>query len=354
MKRTTIFLALSLVLSLTTGCGNTGNSTNTLKVGQITDTYGVNDRSFNQAGWEGITNTIEERMYLIPYASSTEDFLREVTNLYELGYNVLVATGFQFEEAMYEAQALYPDLKIILIDGTPHGGDYNYVVGENTMCIYFAEHESGFLAGIATALKIQEGEVGFIGGVEIPAVQKFNWGFQQGIEYANTNLGTSIEMKPEHFVYINSFYDIDAAASEATRMYDAGVNAIFTAASAAGNGAIIEAQRRTLSGEECWVIGVDVDNYEDGIYDNGKSVILTSAMKFVADAVSSSIMDIQNNAFKGGEILTLTASENMVGIPENNPNLSADIYTQVHGIQQDIMSGKIIVESTNDNGKYYK
>ena len=115
-------------------------------------------------------------------------------------------------------------------------------VGDNTVSIFFAEHESGFVAGVAAALEIQEGDVGFIGGMEIPAVQRFNWGFQQGVAYANENLGTKVTLKAENVIYQGSFDDVAAGQQLAATMYDRGVKAIFAAAGGVGNGVINEAK----------------------------------------------------------------------------------------------------------------
>ena len=339
-----------LILSTLTGCNNSTSAN--LKVGQITDLSGVDDKSFNQGAWEGIGLTGVDKKYLIPYSLEPKDTVREISNLYDLGYRVLVAPGFNFETAIFEAQALYPDLKIILIDGTPHNGDYNYEIGENTLCIYFTEHESGFLSGVATALHIQSGDVGFIGGMEIPAVQKFNWGFQQGILYANSQLGTSVALKPENFIYANSFYDADLGTKLATEMYDRGVKVIFSAAGGVGVGVIGEAKKRAIQGEDVWVLGVDVDQYGDGLYAHNQSVILTSAMKYIEQATASAIESIQDGTFEGQQVITLSAAENMVGIPQENPNLSESIQSQVAQVQEDIKSGKIVVDATNDSGKY--
>src|SRR5690606_19534340 len=124
------------------------------------------------------------------------DYIKEIGNLYDAGFKFIVCPGFKFETAIFQAQDKYEDAKFVLIDGNPHSGDFVPVVKGNTVSIFFAEHESGFLAGVATALELKESEVGFIGGMEFPAVQKFNWGFQQGVNYANENLGTKITMKP--------------------------------------------------------------------------------------------------------------------------------------------------------------
>ena len=216
---------------------------------------------------------------------------------------------------------------------------------DNTVSIMFAEHESGFLAGVATALELQDGELGFIGGLEIPAVQRFNWGFQQGVAYANENLGTKMSIKEENVKYANSFADIPAGKQLAATMYDRGVKAIFCAAGGTGLGAINEAKERVSNGNEVWVVGVDVDQYADGIYDeaNNKSVVLTSAMKKIDTATFDVIKAELDGEFPGGEQLTFDAKNDGVGIPAENPNLSKETTDKVAEVFEKVKSGEIVV-----------
>ena len=179
---------------------------------------------------------------------------------------MVICPGFKFETSIYSMQEKYQDAKFVIIDGSPNDGQGNSLVAENTVSIFFAEHEAGFLSGLAAALQLKEAELGFIGGMEVSSVQKFNWGFQQGITYANENLGTNVSIKEENVVYSGSFTDAALGQQLAAQMYDRGVTAIFQSAAATGNGVITEAKQRAALGENVWVIGVDLDQYEDGIY----------------------------------------------------------------------------------------
>ena len=179
--------------------------------------------------------------------------------------------------------------------------------------------------------------------MEIPAVQKFNWGWQQGIKYANENLGTNIEMHPEDFVYQGTFSDIAAGQQIAASMFDRGVTCIHAAAGGVGVGVINEAKARRQVGKDVWVVGVDVNQYNEGLLPDGKSIILTSAMKYVDRASYDMIKDELNGKFHGGITLLLTAKEDAVGIPPENPNLSDDVQKKVDEIYQQIKSGAIVV-----------
>jgi basic membrane protein A and related proteins len=369
MKKKLIALTLSaLMITGLVGCG--GGKTETpneqgkeeekveLKVGMVTDAGTIDDKSFNQGTWEGIkqaeTELGIESNYLKPTGTTEADYMKEIGNLYDTGYKFIVTPGFKFETAIYKAQDKYTDAKFVILDGAPQDGNYNYEVKENTIAIYFAEEQAGFLAGVAASLELKEGELGFIGGMEIPAVQKFNWGFQQGIAYANENLGTNMSIKEENVEYQGSFDNSAAGQQIAATMFDKGVKAIFAAAGGVGVGAINEAKQRVQNGEEVWMIGVDVDQYADGVYDEaeGKSVILTSAMKKVDAATFDMIKDELNEEFKGGQTLTFDASNDGIGLPKENPNLSDDTIAKVNEIFEQIKSGELKV--SNEQGDLIK
>lgn len=364
MKKKAIALALSaLMITGLVGCGNSADSGSNdgekLTVGMVTDAGTIDDKSFNQGTWEGIKKAESElditAKYLKPAGTTEADYLTEIANLYEGDYKMIIAPGYKFETALMKAQDQYSDAKFVILDGTPNNGkekdEYESKVGDNTVSIYFAEQESGFLAGIAAAVELKEGELGFIGGMEIPSVQKFNWGFQQGVKYANENLGTKMNIAQENVVYEGTFDNVAGGQQIAAQMYERGVKAIFTAAGGVGAGAINEAKTRAKSGEEVWVIGVDVDQYTDGIYDeaNNKSVVLTSAVKKIDQAAYDMIKANLDGTFPGGETLTFDAKNDGVGIPAENPNLSEETVNTVKEVFEKIKSGEVVV-STEQGG----
>ncbi|MBN2853225.1 MAG: BMP family ABC transporter substrate-binding protein [Clostridia bacterium] len=363
-KSLSIILSLMLVVALLAGCSGgttskssiekmTPGSNLSFKVGMVTDAGTIDDKSFNQGTWEGVVQAgLDfglETKYLKPSGTTQAEYLTEIGNLYDAGYKFIVCPGFKFETTIFEAQTKYPDAKFVLIDGYPHTGDYNPVVGSNVVSIFFAENESGFYAGLAAALQLKTGEVGFIGGMEIPAVQKFNWGFQQGIKYANDTYDTTITMNAENFVYQGSFDNVAAGQQLAAGMFDKGVDAIFCAAGGVGVGAINEAKQRANNGEKVWIIGVDVDQYSEGIYDGTKSIILTSAMKKIDQASYDMILDETFNRFQGGQILTFDSTNGGVGIPVENPNLDKSVVTKVQDAFDKVVAGTIVVAAEQGN-----
>lgn len=355
MKKKALALVLSaLMITGLVGCGNTSESTESnLKVGMVTNSGTIDDKSFNQGTWEGIVKAKDElgveANYLQPTGTTEADYMKEIGNLYDTGYKFIVAPGYKFETAIFNAQDKYSDAKFVIIDGSPNNGKTGdervEKVGNNTVAIYFAEQEAGFMAGVAASLELKEGDLGFIGGMKIPSVQRFNWGFQQGVKYANENLGTNMTIKSENVVYQGTFEDVAAGQQLAATMYDNGVKAIFVAAGNVGIGVINEAKTRVASGTEAWVIGADVDQYEDGKYDGDKSVILTSAMKKIDTASFDMVKAELESNFPGGETLTFNIENDGVGIPENNPNLSDDTITKVNEVYNKVKNGEIEVKA---------
>ena len=351
MKKKFLALALSaLMVTGLVGCGSNGESGEaTLKVGMVTDAGTIDDKSFNQGTWEGIQKAEKdlgiEKNYMQPGGETEANYLTEIQNLYDAGYKFIVTPGFKFETAIYKAQEQYKDAQFVIIDGEPNDGKDNYVVGDNTVAIYFAEEQSGFAAGVAAAVELQTGDLGFIGGMEIPAVQKFNYGFQQGVACANEHFGSNVTIKAENVVYSGSFSDTALGQQLAAQMYDSGVKAIFAAAGGVGTGVITEAKTRVVNGEEVWVIGVDSDQYDDGIYEGNKSVILTSAIKKVNVASYKMIEAELNNEFPGGQSLIFNAKNKAVVIPAENPNLKDDTVTKVNEVLDGIKNGEIEVKT---------
>lgn len=358
-KRVIALLMVVMVVGLMiAGCSQAAEATKT-KVGMVTDSGTIDDKSFNQGTWEGIKkyesdNGTIEATYQQPDNEAETDYLNAISDLVDNGYNIIVTPGYKFETAIYKAQDQYTDTKFILIDGAPNDGDYStdagptYKTGDNTVAIFFNEHEAGFLVGVAAALSTETGKLGFIGGMEIPAVQKFGWGYLAGVKYANDTFGSNAEVVD--YVYEGSFNNVAGGQQLASGMYDKGIDIIFHAAGGVGVGVFSEAIERATNGENVWVIGVDSDQYEQGklSQDSDRSVTLTSARKGVDVAAYDYIDAALNGSFPGGQTITLSLADGAVGLPEENPNLSADVLAKVDEAKQAVLDGKVIVPSTQE------
>lgn len=358
-------LKLSMVAALTLGlvaCTKTeGTEEKGIKVGMVTDAGTIDDKSFNQGTWEGVLeykedNPNTEVQYLMPTGETTQDYLEAIDNLAMTGVEVMVLPGFKFEEALGVAQEKHPEIKFVAIDAEPlvgadAEGNSVYEVADNTVSIFFAEQQASFLAGIATALETQTNKVAFLGGMEVPAVQKLGWGFVAGIAYANANLGTNVEVTD--YIYQGTFTDLDAGKAIAAGMYDKGVDVVFAAAGGVGVGAINETKTRAESGSEVFIVGVDVDQYDEGLLTDGSSVILTSAMKYLGRAAYDQINTYANGEFEGGRTILMDVNANGVGLPGVNPNLSDATVKEVNEVAEMIKVGEIEVPNTKEKLKTF-
>ena len=342
-------VAMIALVACSSDKGESGSTTGTdnvnFKVGMMIDSGTIDDKSFNQGTWEGILAYTDDHkgvkgQHVQPNGETTADYLSAADNLMMAGNNVIIAPGFKFEEAITELQTANPEVSFVILDGEPA------TMAENTTAIYFAEHEAGFLAGVAAALQSQTGKVGFIGGMKIPAVERFGWGYLAGVAYANKNYATNVEVVD--YQYQGTFYDVQGGQMMAGGMYDKGIDIIFSAAAAVGNGVINEAKARTEAGDKVYVIGVDVDQYDEGLMNDGSSVVLTSAIKRIDVAVYDTLKAYGEGNFPGGQIITMDAKTNGVGLPETNPNLTTDTQAKVDETLAEIQSGALVVPVTGE------
>jgi len=213
---------------------------------------------------------------------------------------------------------------------------------ENVQSATFKAEESSYLAGVAAAMQAKaEGgnAVGFIGGEDVDLIRAFQAGFEQGVKSVDKNIKIYVD-------YAGGYDKTEKGTSLAEKHYSAGAKVIYHAAGGTGNGVFAAAKDRAKKGEKVWVIGVDSDQFSTGIYDKkeNKSVTLTSALKrvdAVTEAVSKSVLD---NKFKAG-LQTYDSSNDGVGLPDENPNLSDDIKKAVEDASAKIKSGEIKVSA---------
>lgn len=340
-----ILLTMVAMLALV-GC-STENKTeekSIVKIGMVTDVTGIDDKSFSEITWKGVSEFAKEHQnveaqHVTPSDNALPTLVNAVDNLVLSGNEVIVLTGFIFEETAGTVAKIYPDVKFILIDGQPLV-DGEYKSYDNVVSIYFNEHESAFLTGIASALETRTGKLGYIGGVPNEAVKKFGWGFVAGVAYANETYDTDAHVVD--YVYSGSFSDVSMGQSLAGGMFDKGVDTIMHAAGGVGVGAMAEAKTRG----DVKIVGVDVDQYREGLMDDGSSIILTSAMKNIDVAVKEHLANHINGEFKGGQVFTLGITDNGVDIPSKNPNLTEDTIAKVGEAKEQIKSGVVAVPSS--------
>ncbi len=330
-------LSMITIVCLTlTGCATTSSTSEfagacdegEIKIGFITDTGGVDDKSFNQGTWEGIEEFCSVSGIGATYVE-TADSSQLKSNLTQIseteGIEIVVGSGFVFANDMYEVAKNHQDINYVLIDAEPTNPETGEVEPlDNVVSYLFNEQEAGYLVGYIAGSITESNRVGFIGGQEIPPVQRFGYGFVQGVNDANSNATVD-------FQYAGTFSDATVGNTIANTMISQGTDIIFVSAGNTNDGIVKAATDSTINGTNVYIIGVDRDMYEDGIYvdDEGasKSVVLTSAMKLVNQAAYDGLEAHFNSNFEGGKTITLGFSDDAVGIPTDNPNLDSTVAT---------------------------
>ncbi len=331
-------VGLVALLASTTlsACGKSSSSASAqcpIKVGFVTDMGGIEDRSFNQASWEGIQkfakdNSLSESCISYVESKAEADYVTNLSALADKGNHLVVAAGFLFADAMKEVSKNYPNTKFLVID--------TVVEEANVLSGVFKDEQISYLAGIAAALQAKaEGgnAVGFIGGQESELIRKFQAGFEQGALSVHPDIQIFVD-------YATNFDDTTGGQTAAQKQYNKGAKVIYHAAGNAGNGVIKEAKERVSKGEKVWVIGTDSDQYETGKMENGNSVILTSALKRVDSVTASVSKSVLDNTFEGGKTLEFSIKDDAIGYPAENPNLSEEIKTALNQAIADLKAGK--------------
>jgi len=312
MKRfLVITMALMLVVGSLAGCGGGEQAADdTSEIALITDKGNIDDRSFNQGAWEGVVEYAEandiSHTYIKPEEASDAGYLAAIDLAVQGGAKVVVTPGFLFEVPIYEAQTKYPDVKFILLDGSPHTADWStFETKENVASIMYAEEESGFLAGYA-AVKDGMTDLGFMGGMAVPAVQAFGYGYLQGAEYAAMEMGLEDNAVEVTYHYTGNFEENDTNKATAKTMYQEGVEVIFACGGSVGKSVMSAAAE-----DEAKVIGVDVDQRYDS------ETVITSAMKGLSESVVSVLESIYNDNFDqySGKTTYFAAANDGVGLP---------------------------------------
>ncbi len=306
-------LALVMVLmfigTLLAGCG--GAASKGFEIALITDKGNIDDKSFNQGAWEGVAAFAEKNKitnkYYKPEEASDAGYLAAIDLAVTGGAKVVVTPGFLFEVPIYEAQTKYPNVKFILLDGAPHTADYaTFETKGNVASVMYSEEQSGYLAGYA-AVKDGMTKLGFMGGMAVPAVQAFGYGYLQGAEAAAAELGLADGGISATYHYTGDFAETDTNKATAKTMYQEGAEVIFAAGGSVGKSVMSAA---TEAGKK--VIGVDVDQRYDS------ETVITSAMKGLGASVTQVLEAIyKTNSWStyAGKTTYFNASNNGVGLP---------------------------------------
>ena len=333
MKKSRKILALVLSLAMVfalAACGNqqTGGDTNTpapsgsqpvedsqtpatepaatdIKVAMITDYGDITDQSFNQTTYEACKAYCDPAgipfEYYKPAGDSTPERVAMIDAAVADGYNVIVMPGYAFAEAIKQSAENYPTTTFIALDVGEADLGADYVVPSNVYCAVYQEELCGYMAGYA-AVKLGYTHLGFLGGMAVPAVQRYGYGFVQGASAAAAELGNEDSVTVE-YVYGNQFNgDADITAYMDNWYQTLGVEVVF-----ACGGGIYTSAAEAAAKVDGKVIGVDVD--QAAIIDTayGEGMTVTSAMKGLANTTKHLLQETVDGNFSsyGGKIETL-------------------------------------------------
>ena len=352
-----LILALVMALSLV-ACGeqkqpdnqdpdNSGDNTETTyKVAMITDYGDITDQSFNQTTYEACKAFAEANgvdfQYFKPAGDNTADRVAMIESAIDQGYNVIVMPGYAFGAAIVETAPKFEDVKFIALDVSAGDLGADFTVPANLYCAVYQEELCGYMAGYA-AVKLGYKNLGFLGGMAVPAVQRYGYGFVQGVDAAAAELElTDVKL---NYAYGNQFSgDADITAAMDT-WYAGGTEVVF----ACGGGIYTSAVDAAKKVEGAKVIGVDVDqagviaNYAAGegadaaTVEGYKALTVTSAMKGLYPATFDTLTDvIVNDKWEkySGKIDTLglvsadDPTANYVQIPMESTQWADGAFTQ--------------------------
>jgi basic membrane protein A and related proteins len=355
LKKRKIGMALSMVLTAGTllgACGKAddnggekgGEKKDNFSVAMVTDVGGVDDKSFNQSAWEGLQNFGKENGlekgkggYDYIQSKSDADYATNLNTLVRQDFDLVYGIGFLMQAAVEEIAQQQKDAHFAIVDAE--------VKQPNVASILFKEQEAAFLAGVAAALTTKTNHIGFIGGMEIPVIERFESGFLAGVKAAKPDVQVDVQ-------YAGAFDKAEVGQSIASKMYSSGADVIFHAAGATGNGLFKEASDRKAKApdKDFWAIGVDRDQA-----DMGPEIVLTSALKRVDVAVQDLATKAKDGNFPGGEIVLYGLQEDGVGLAPINDKVAnkADIESAVKDWIEKIKSGEVKVPGTREELKTF-
>lgn len=351
-KKIIVAVLLTAVMTLTlilAGCGQKQEAPKQegpkkIKVGLVFDVGGRGDKSFNDAAYAGLEKAQKEfddkiEVKFLEPAASGENREQLLRLLAQEKYDLIFGVGFIFTDSIAKVAKDFPGTKFGLVDG--------YIpdmkADSNVSCLLFREHEGSFLTGAAAAMKSKSGKIGFIGGMQIPLIEKFEAGYIAGAKY----------VKPDIVVlsdYIgttgDAFKDPVKGKELTLKQLKNGADVVFHASGASGIG-VIEA----AVAQKALAIGVDSDQSLTAT-DAQRPFILTSMTKRVDVAVYDTIKALVGSSFKGG-YQEFGVKENGVGYAENeyNKNLIGDIKGKLDEIKGKIVSGEIKVPTSKKDIK---
>ncbi|MGV9568628.1 BMP family lipoprotein [Streptomyces nigra] len=344
-KLTSVAVGVASIALAATACGGTSSDSGSGSDGSgdskglaiAYDIGGKGDQSFNDAAYAGLQKAAKEFDYKTADIEPTEgetdaDKEQRLSSLAKQGYNPVIGVGFAYGPAMEAVAKKYPKTTFGIVDSV--------VEGENVASLVFAEQEASYLAGVAAAKATKTNTVGFVGGVDVPLIHKFEAGYKQGVQDTDPKvkvLSQYLTQTAEE----GGFSSPDKGKAAAEGQIEKGSDVEYAAAGLSGQGVIEAASKAKV-----WAIGVDSDQYKQAALANYKGSILTSALKDVGGAVFTLAKSVHD-----GEPLTGTQTFDLkvdgVGLSDSNPEFAKipGLAEAVDKAKEGIIDGTIKVKT---------
>ncbi|MFF6915933.1 BMP family ABC transporter substrate-binding protein [Streptomyces sp. NPDC012466] len=341
-KLTRVAVGVASLGLVATACGGTSSDSGDSDsedrgVAIAYDVGGKGDQSFNDAAYAGLTKAKDEFGYKTADIEPTEgetnaDKEQRLASLAKQGYNPVIGVGFAYGPAMKAVAAKYPKTTFGIVDSV--------VEGKNVASLVFAEEQASYLAGVAAAKATKTNTVGFVGGVDVPLIHKFEAGYKQGVQDTNSKvkvLSQYLTQTAEE----GGFSSPDKGKAAAEGQIEKKADVLYAAAGLSGQG-VIEAAAKA----KVWAIGVDSDQYKQAALAPYKNYILTSALKDVGGAVYALSKSVHDDKPLAGT-QTFDLKVNGVGLSDSNPEYAkvAGLQDAVNKAKQEIIDGKIKVNT---------
>ena len=294
-----------------------------IKIGMVTDTGGINDQSFNQSTWEGLSALSTDEFEIAHLVSKTDaDYDTNIQTFIDDGYDLILCTGFKLAEATKKAAEANPDQKFAIIDDAS-------IDLPNVACLMFAQEQASYLVGIVAGMASESGVVGYVQGMVSENMNLFGIGFIEGV--------LSVNPDAEVLQYnANSFGDVAAGSAAVKNFVTKGADVVYHAAGGTGAGVITGCQENGI-----YAIGVDADQSY-----LAPETVITSAMKRVDIAAQDISKAVKEGTFKGG-ITMYDINNGGVDVAPTQDLLTEDMIAAVEAAKADLQSGAIVVSTTS-------
>lgn len=297
------------------------SSSDTIKVGMVTDVGGVNDGSFNESSWAGLQLAQEELGIEVNYLESQTDadYAANIETFVDEGYDLIISVGYMLASATYEAAEAYPDQKFAIID------DSTCADLPNVACLMFEAAQASYLVGYVAGLETETDNVGFVLGMASTMMHEFGYGYAAGVLDANPSCKVNM-------ANANSFGDAATGKSLAVIMITDGADVLYHAAGGTGLGVIEAASEAGIK-----AIGVDSDQSS-----LAPDTVITSALKRVDNASYAIAQAVLEGTFEAG-LTTYDITTGGVDIPDENPLLADSTIEAIAALKEEMIAGNVVV-----------